>query len=396
MVQTADTCLDQRHARSGIALLASTLLSFLAASSAPTPLYPVYQAHWAFSPAMLTLVFAIYAFSLLAALLTLGKLSDYLGRRPVILAALLLEMLAMALFIEADGVAWLLAARVMQGFATGMATSVLGAALLDRNPERGPLFNSVAPQLGMACGALGCGMLVEWAPWPLHLVYLILLLVFAAQALLLWWLPESISRRPGALASLRPTLKVPPQARGALWRTLPVNVAVWSLGGFYLSLAPSLIRAATDSNSALVGGLAVTALTLSGALSILWLRQHTAQQVLRIATALLLLGVSAMLVAVQAGWLWLFLVASLVAGGGFGSGFLGALRSVMPLAHAHERAGLMATYYVISYLAFCVPALLAGVSARHFGLVATATGFALVLIGLILVALQGVLRPERA
>ena len=81
-----------------------------------------------------------------------------------------------------------------------------------------------------------------------------------------------------------------------------------------------------------------------------------------------------MLVAVQAGWLWLFLVASLVAGGGFGSGFLGALRSVMPLAHAHERAGLMATYYVISYLAFCVPALLAGVSARHFGLVATATG----------------------
>src|ERR1700712_596273 len=114
--------------RSALVYLSFILVSFLAASSAPTPLYHLYQEAWGFSSATLTLIFAVYAFSLLLALLTVGSLSDYLGRRPVLLLALLLEIPAMLLFIYADSVAWLIAARLLQGFATGMATSVLGAA----------------------------------------------------------------------------------------------------------------------------------------------------------------------------------------------------------------------------------------------------------------------------
>lgn len=183
--------------------LAVALLGFLAASSAPTPLYQLYQHAWQFSPATLTLVFAVYALSLLAALLTVGSLSDYLGRRPVIFVALLLESVAMLLFIQAESVPWLLAARLLQGFATGMATSVLGAALLDTDREQGPLVNSLAPLLGMACGALGTSVLVEFAPWPLRLVYGVLLALFVVLALLVWRLPESVSRQPGALRALR-------------------------------------------------------------------------------------------------------------------------------------------------------------------------------------------------
>jgi Major Facilitator Superfamily len=327
--------------RSSLVFLAITLLSFLAASSAPTPLYHLYQEALQFSPATLTLIFGVYALSLLAALLTVGSLSDHLGRKPVIFTALLLDMLAMLLFINADSVAWLIAARVLQGFATGMATSVLGAALLDTDRQQGPLVNSVAPLLGMACGALGTGMLAQYAPQPLQLAYWILFGLFLLQALYVWRLPESVSRQPGAWASLRPTLHVPPQARRALWLALPVDVAVWAVGGFFLSLAPSLVRAATGSTSNLIGGTLVAVLTVSGALMIFSLRNRPADKVLRLGAGLLAIGIALILTAVHSASLPLFFFATLVAGSGFGAGFLGALRSVVPLALPHERAGLM-------------------------------------------------------
>lgn len=382
--------------RSSLVFLAITLLTFLAASSAPTPLYHLYQEGLHFSAAMLTLVFGIYALSLLAALMTVGSLSDHLGRKPVIFAALLLDMLAMLLFINADSVGWLIAARTVQGFATGMATAVLGAALLDTDRRQGPLINSVAPLLGMACGAMGCSLLVEFAPMPTTLIYWTLLGLMIAQALYVWRLPETVSRIPGALASLWPTLHVPPQARRALWISLPVDVAVWAMGGFYLSLAPSLVRAATGSTSNLIGGGLVAVLTLSGAVMIFSLRNRPADKVLRLGAMLLAVGVALILTAVHSASLPLFFIATLIAGGGFGSGFLGALRSVLPLALPHERAGLMSAFYVLSYLAFCVPSLLAGNLTRTFGLIATTDGYGVVLIVLALSALVALLLQDSA
>ncbi|NUT67089.1 MFS transporter [Pseudomonas corrugata] len=378
--------------RASLIFLAITLLGFLAASSAPTPLYHLYQEHMQFSPAILTLIFGVYAFSLLAALLTVGSLSDYLGRKPVIFVALVLNMLAMLLFINADSIAWLIGARLIQGFATGMATSVLGAALLDFDRQQGPLITSVAPLLGMACGALGCGLLAEFAPLPLQLTYWLLLGLFLAQAIYLWRLKESVSPQSGAWQSLRPTLHVPPQARRPLWRVLPLNLAAWAVGGFYLSLAPSLVRAATGSTSNLIGGALVAALTLTGALSIYTLRNQSAEKMLRLAAGLLMTGLALVLIAAHTGSLPLFFIGTLVTGSGFGAGFLGALRSIMPLALPHERAGLMSAFYVLSYLAFSLPSLLAGNLTRVFGLIPTTDGYGLVLILLASAALLGLLR----
>lgn len=382
--------------RSSLVFLAITLLTFLAASSAPTPLYHLYQEGLHFSAGMLTLIFGVYAMSLLAALLTVGSLSDHLGRKPVIFAALILDMLAMLLFINEDSVAWLIAARTLQGFATGMATAVLGAALLDTDRQQGPLVNSVAPLLGMACGAMGSSMLVEFAPLPTQLIYWTLLALMLVQALYVWRLPETVSRIPGALASLRPTLHVPPQARRALWLSLPVDLAVWAMGGFYLSLAPSLVRAATGSTSNLIGGGLVAVLTLSGALMIFTLRNRPADKVLRLGAGLLTIGVALILTAVHSASLPLFFIATLIAGSGFGAGFLGALRSVVPLALPHERAGLMSAFYVLSYLAFCLPSLLAGNLIRSFGLIATTDGYGAVLMVLALGALVALLLQDSA
>ncbi|MFJ4607792.1 MFS transporter [Pseudomonas atacamensis] len=380
--------------RSSLWFLAITLLSFLAASTAPTPLYHLYQDQLHFSAAMLTLIFAVYAFSLLAALLTVGSLSDHLGRKPVIFSAVLLNALAMLLFIYADSVSWLIGARVLQGFATGMATAVLSATLLDTDRQQGPLINSVAPLLGMALGGLGCGLLAEFAPAPLQLTYWLLLALFVLQGVYVWRLPESVSRQGGALASLRPTLHVPVQARSTLWRVLPLNTATWALGGFYASLAPSLVRTATGSTSNLIGGATVAALTVTGALMIFMMRNRPAAQALRLGASLLPVGLVLILLGVHGASLSLFFFGTLVAGCGFGSGFLGAVRSLVPLALPHERAGLMSAYYVLSYLAFCLPALLAGYLARNFGLLATTDGYGTVLIVLAVAALLLSLRPQ--
>ena len=380
--------------RSSLWFLAFTLLSFLAASTAPTPLYHLYQEHLHFSAATLTVIFGVYAISLLVALLTVGSLSDFLGRKPVIFTAVMLNILAMLLFIKADSVAWLIAARVLQGFATGMATAVLSAALLDANRQQGPLINSVAPLLGMAMGAMGCGLLAEFAPLPLQLTYWLLLVMFVLQALYVWRLPESVSRQPGAWASLRPTLHVPPQARRTLWMVLPINTAVWALGGFYASLAPSLVRTATGSTSNLIGGATVAALTVTGALMIYCLRNRPGDKVLQLGATLLPAGVALILIAVHTASLSLFFVGTLVAGCGFGAGFLGAVRSLVPLALPHERAGLMSAFYVLSYLAFCLPALLAGSLTRTFGLVASTDAYGAVLIILALGALFTLVRQR--
>lgn len=377
--------------RSTVGFLAVTNLCFFAASSAPTPLYHLYQQNWGFSPAMLTLIFGVYALSLLVALLVVGSLSDYLGRRPVIFASLVLEIVSMALFIAAADATWLLAARALQGFATGMAASALGAALLDCDQVQGPLLNSLTPLLGMAVGALGTGLLVIYAPLPMSLAFILLLIIFVLQSVYLWRLPETVSPQSGVWTSLRPALSVPAQARRTLWLILPVDIAAWAVGGFYLSLAPSLLAVATGSTSVLYGGLAVATLTLSGVVAILNLRKRAPALALLMGAIGLGIGVAVILLAVNSGWLWLFFLGTVITGCGFGSGFLGALRLLMPLAHAHERAGLMSAFYVLSYLAFCVPALIAGMSAHRYGLLASTNVYGSVVIGLSVLALAALL-----
>ncbi|WP_198389100.1 MFS transporter [Burkholderia ubonensis] len=366
-----------------------TLVGYLAASSVPTPLYRLYQAQWHFSPMLLTLIFGVYALSLLSALIVAGALSDYIGRRPVISAALVLEMGAMGLFLAAAGPGWLIAARVLQGVATGLATASVAAALIDLDRERGAFTNGLAPMGGMSLGVLGSTALAQLAPAPLHLAFVLLLALFAFQLLQTWRTPETAGGRPGALMSLRPSISVPPAARAELLAITPINIAVWALGGFYLSLMPSLIGKVTGAASVWFGGLSVAALTLSGGAAVLVVRLRKPLPVLIVGALALLIGIPAILAGADLGVTAILLVGSVIAGVGFGAGFLGAVRSVMPLAQPHERAGLMAAFYVESYLANSLPAILAGYMTPRLGLLKVANFYGgalmlLVLAGLVL------------
>jgi hypothetical protein len=386
----AAAALPMRHlsSRAAFYLLASITVSFLAGSLAPTPLYPVYQAQWGFSALTVTEIFGIYALALLGSLLVAGRLSDHVGRRPVLIVATLVQAVVMLMFATAGGVGALLLARVVQGLATGAALGAVGAGMLDLDKTRGPLANAIAPPLGSGLGGLLAGLTVHYLPAPTLLVYLVLAVVFVAQALGVIFMAETVSRRAGALASLKPHLSVPAAARGPMLLAAPILVAVWSLAGLYASLVPALLRGAFGLNPSFASGLAAFALAGTGVISILALQRAAPRFVMGYGAFTLLAGTAAVVLSLPYQSVAGFFLGTMLAGSGFGAGFQGAVRTVVPTAKPHERAGVLSVIFVVSYLAMGIPAVIAGyfvardgnllLTAQHYGaMVAMLAGFAL-------------------
>ncbi|MCW2635475.1 MAG: Major Facilitator Superfamily transporter [Blastococcus sp.] len=378
--------------------IAVLLVLVLAASGVPSPLYRVYQERFGFSSGVLTTIFGVYAFALLAALLVVGALSDHVGRRPVLAGALVVQAGAMVLFLVADGVGWLMAARVVQGLATGAMTGALGAALLDfQHAHRplGPLVNSASPGLGLSLGAVGAGVLVEFVTAPTDWVFgtLTVLFLVAAGAVLL--LPESSPRLPGALASLRPQVHVPAAQRGAFLAVLPCLAATWALGGLYASLGPSLVSGVFGVDDHLVGSLLILALNGTGLIGSLTMRGTPPARAMVRGALIFSAGVAGTVGALLAGSLAGFFVAAVVSGFGFGSAFLGAMATVTRGVAPGERAGLLSSVFVVSYVMFSVPAIAAGIAAGSLGLARTAEIYGGAVIVLALAASAALLLRRR-
>jgi predicted MFS family arabinose efflux permease len=373
--------------------VASITVSFLAASSAPTPLYPIYQAAWDFSALTTTVVFGVYAIAFLAGLLTAGRLSDHIGRRPVLLAGIAGNVLALAIFVDAHSVAGLLAARVVQGLATGAAISAVGAGMLDVDQTRGAVANATAPGLGTTSGALLSAFAIRWLPAPTQLIYVVFAGVLIVQAFVVVLLPETSPRAPGAWRSLIPQLAVPAQTRGPLLAAAPVLFAVWALAGFYGSLGPALIEHLVGSASVIDAGLGIGTLAGVAALTTYVLRAVPARSVMMIGTTALIAGVAVALLSLWAGSTLCFFAGTAVAGVGFGAGFQGGIRLVAPLARPEQRAGVISVLFTISYLGLGVPAVAAGFAvAKGGGLVATSYEYGVAVIVLAALATVNLIR----
>ncbi|HEX4340884.1 MAG TPA: MFS transporter [Polyangiaceae bacterium] len=378
-------------ARTSFYLQASIILFFLAGSSAPTPLYALYQARWGFSPIAITVIFGVYAIAVLSALLTAGSLSDYVGRRPVLLVATLAQAGTMLLFTRANGLESLFVARIIQGVATGFAASAVGAGMLDIDRDKGTIANAVGPMLGTAVGALGSGLFVQYLPAPTELVYLVLFGVFVLQALGVVFMPESVTPRAGALASLKPRFRAPLAVRKPLLLVVPAAVAAWALAGFYGALGPMLLRQMVGFRSPVLGGLALFTLAAGGVVTVLILHRRPARSMLGFGAAALFAGVGVTLVAIAHASLTGFFIGTTIAGMGFGASFQGAIRTVMPLAAAHERAGVLSVMYVVAYVAFGLPAVIAGFGVVYGGgVLATARVYGVAVMALSVLALVGV------
>jgi MFS family permease len=383
--------------RPAVFVLASLIVALLASSAAPTPLYAIYQAQWHFTPITTTVVFGVYAMAVLAALLVLGKLSDHVGRRPVLLTALAVHASSLVIFATATGVPALLSARVIQGLSTGAALGAIGAAMLDMDRELGTFANAVAPGIGTASGAIVSALAVRFLPDPTHLIYLALIGVLALQAAAIAVMRETVSRAPGALASLRPEITLPRVLRTPVLTAVPVLFAVWALAGLYGALGPALVHALTGSGDVVLGGLSFFVLAASAVVAVIAARRAAARTVMLFGILALITGVAVTVMAVSLGSPAVFFVGTAIAGAGFGGGFQGGIRTVVPLAAAHERAGVVSLLYVVSYLGLAVPVVLAGFGVVYGGgLINTARYYGAAVIALAALALFGLLKNRSA
>ncbi|GAA0315517.1 MFS transporter [Kineococcus aurantiacus] len=380
--------------RTGFTLITLTLGVLVAASSAPSPIFPVYEELWGAGPAAVTVVFAVYAAVLLVALLTVGSLSDHLGRRRVVLAALVGVIASMLVFSQAGDVTTLVLGRALQGFSTGTAIGALGAWLLDlAGPTRAPLaqlVNGATPPVGLMAGGLGSGLLVQFGPAPTELTYLVLAVLLAGAFVAVWCTPDVVAPVPGALRSLKPVVRLPAASRRAFTTALPGFLGSWGLGGLCMGLGPSVVAGVLGLTNHVAGGLVVASVAGVGALTGLLTRHHAPDRVVALGMGGLVVGPLVMTLGLNLTSVAVFFAGALLSGVGFGAGFQGALRAVLGTAPAHERAGVLSAVYVVSYLAFGLPAVVAGFLAPHLGLRAVVDGYAALVVlagvaGLVLV-----------
>ena len=363
----------------GFRITLAGMAVMMAGASAPSPFYPMLQLQIGFSAATLTGIFAVYTVALLASLLVMGSLSDHVGRRPVISVGFALMALSLLLFWQAGDVSGLIVARVLQGVAAGLLLSALSAAVVDLEPKDRPgsasVWNSVIPLGGLAVGALAAGILMDVTEMAEADVFGTLVVAYVLFAAAIWLIPETAPRHEGVWASLKPRIGVPATAAKAFWRSAPAVVAGWATGGLYLSLGAPIVRHVFGAEAHVTQASVIVLLCAAGAAACYMARRHSSRQVTLYGTSALSVGTALTLAAIAWQSLPAYLVALVIAGTGFGTCFYGVLRSIVPVVRPDERGELFAALFTLSYLAFGIPTLLAGMAVGIFGLTSTTLGY---------------------
>lgn len=392
------TSLGVNSRRFGFTLAIVAQVLMMMGASAPSPFYSVLASDIGFDTTVIAAVFAVYAVSLLVALLTAGSLSDHIGRRPVAIAGFVLLAGSMLLFWHADSVMLLIIARIVQGLASGVLISALSAAVLDlaspAHPARAALWNALTPGIGLGAGALVSGVVLDITNEALLSVFAPLTAAYIALAVLFFFAPETAPRRPGAWASLSFRLSIPASIRADFWRAAPAVVAGWATGGLFLSLGPNIVHGELGVTTHLWQSIPVTILAGVGALTAFTLRRLSPRTLLIFATAALASGTALSLLALALGSLPAYLAATALTGMGFGTAFSGVVASLSPRIPATQRADTFAVIYLLAYLSFGIPTVLAGMLVGVVGLEAVCIGYGIGVIVLALVAL--VLRVRRS
>jgi MFS family permease len=361
----------------GIAVLGLTMLASQTAT--PTPLYPRYAEEWSLSPVTISVVFAAYVLGLSIALVSLGALSDHIGRRPVGLSALGCAILAMAVLATADGVIALTGGRILQGLAAGLGMAAFGAAMVDHAPpERGSTFaalNSALLPIATGVGAVVSAIVLRLAG-DLVASYVVQGAGIAVAAAAAIAMREQHPRRPGAVSSLRPGLVLPTVVRATFVRAAVGVAASWCLVGLYLGLGPLITGTVLGIDTPLASALAVASASGTGGLaSVLTLRLMPARAMV-LGGLLLLVASAGVFLAVVTQDVAIYFASSTIGGFGFGATFQGGLRMVMRVAPVTDRAGVLAALYLVSYVAFGMPSLAASVFAPLAGLEAAVLVYA--------------------
>ncbi|WP_327682464.1 MFS transporter [Kitasatospora sp. NBC_00458] len=374
----------------------------MAGTTVPTPLYPLYQHAFGFSPFMVTVIFAVYALGVVAGLLTLGRLSDQIGRRPVMAAALLFAAAAAGLFEAADSLPWLLTARVLSGFGAALITGSATAALLDLAPPerrlRAQTLALAANMGGLAGGTLFSGILAEWAGSPLRLPWTATLVLTAAALLGLFAVPETVPaaiRAAGVRLRLQP-LRIPAGIRPAFLRAALAGGAGFAATGVLTAVSGLFLATVLDLRNHALTGLVVAVAFAAIAVGQLLVRVLPPARALPLACAGLVLAAAlvagALLTEALVPLLLGACVNGLAAGAAIGTG-LGAINGGV----APERRGeTVSTFFAVLFSMLSVPVIGVGVLIQATGLRTAGVTFSAVVAALAVGVAAGLVRRPRA
>jgi MFS family permease len=343
-----------------LALASSIVVLYLASANALSPLYQRYQSAWHASALIGTIAFATYAVAVIAGLLWLDRLPERFGRRAVLLTSIAGQVIALAMFALADSFTPIIIGRALQGLVSGAVFGTLSALMIESDKDRGPIASAASPGTGSGVGALLSGLLIQYVPGPTHTIYLVLGSILVVQGVLVWRLLPDTGKQPVPVLSLKPRIAVPPHARAAFIACAPVVFVVWGLSGFYAALSPALFRALAPGASSWQSVLPLFTLLGTGTVMSVALRHVSGRAVTIVGLLMTLAGLGVTVAALALSSAGLYLVASVIAGMGFGPGFQGPTRLMTAGTSDRDRPALMAAVFLVAYLGLGAAAIVPG------------------------------------
>ncbi|MFB7288813.1 MFS transporter [Actinacidiphila glaucinigra] len=390
----------ERRARSAYVAAAGVFAVGMAGTTLPTPLYGLYREEIGFSELVVTVVFAVYAIGVIAALLVAGDFSDVLGRRPVLLAALGLSLLSAVCFLFQNGLPLLFAGRLLSGFSAGLLSGAATAAVLELAPSdlraRAGLAATAANMGGLGCGPLLSGILAQYAPWPLRLPFVAHIALLLAAFAVTRALPETV-----AVRSPRPPLRpqgmvVPPQTRAAFVPAGLAAFAGFSMLGLFTAVAPSFLALTLGEQNLAVTGLVVFSVFCASTAGQMLMGRLGVRRALPAGCLVLTAGMAVVAASLVVESLPVLVVGALAGGLGQGMSFRAGLTAVSAVAPDEHRGATISAFFVVAYVGISVPVVGVGALTLALGLRDAGVAFAMYVI--LVSAAVGVfllLRPPR-
>jgi MFS family permease len=365
---------SSRHHSFGFWVAATAFLVNMGFSAVPAPLYVLYQRRDHFSTITITAVYAVYAVGVIGSLFLGGHVSDWVGRKRVLVPSLVANVAAAAIFVVAPSLPGLLLARVISGVSIGLTTATatayiselhVGTSAGHRGERRGQVVATAANLGGIGLGPLVAGLLAQFAPQPLRLPYYVFGALLLVLAVLVAVSPETADR-PEPTPKWRPQqIAVPAHARRTFFAATAGGLASFAVFGVFNSLAPSFLAGTLHETSHAVAGAMAFVVFASGALAQVALSHLGVRQMLRIGQNLLITGLGLLVAGMWLPSLGLFVVGGVVTGAGGGLVFRGALTVAGSTAPPGARAEVLAGYFLGAYIGLSVPVVALGVATQY-------------------------------
>ena len=379
-----------------ISAVISLVASFVT-TAAPIPLYNIYRAEDGFTNAGISVAVVCNSLGTIASLVVFGRLSNHFGRRIIAIVSFGLLLCGCVLLLNVHHIATLVGARLLMGVGTGLASSTLTSYIVDAAPKKPEWLASVAssqgPMLGLAVGAIASGALVQFGPSPRELIYLVCVGFLLVSAVLIAS-PETAAPTPGAWRSLAPRVHVPARVSNLLPVAAAVFLATWATGGFYQAFMPGLVEDQLRTRSPLILGLVFAAYMGPSVLGAPIGGRFTPAAAQRIGMITFLAGMIGMIMAINAGALWFFIVSTIFAGAGQGIAISAATRGLLYGSAVADRAPIFSAIYLICYSGTAFPSLIAGQLSHILSLQEIAIGYGAFAVVATLFTLLGARNPS--